>query len=102
MSLADQLRGTVIPAVPVPFDADGVDLDFEDWVADVSETGAVQGSANFPDPERTIATYAQSMGLNPSGYQDGLERFLLEAPPGIRNNFSIKQCRRSPKSLLRK
>ena len=62
-------------------------MTYAEWVVHVSETGSSITQVNFPDPERTIESYAQARGLNPTGYQDGLEKFLIEARKQSRFNW---------------
>lgn len=71
-----------------PFDGTGLDaMTFNEWVLHVNETGSTESKILFKDPERTIESYAQLRELNPTGYQDGLEKFLQEARKQSRFNW---------------
>ena len=72
-----------------PFDGNSLSaMNYTEWVSHVSELDSTYAQVTtFPDPERTIESYALAMGLNPTGYQDGLEKFLSEARKQSRFNW---------------
>ncbi|MCK5601202.1 hypothetical protein KAR91_05015 [Candidatus Pacearchaeota archaeon] len=74
----------------MPFEADGVLMNYATWIADVSETGSSTSAVSFTAPERTIESYAQAMGLSPTGYEDGLDKFLQETRKQSRVNWNEK------------
>jgi hypothetical protein len=60
---------------------------FAQWEAFIPEINSSYEQVVFTDPERTIETYAAMQGLSPTGYQDGLEKFLTEARQQSRFNW---------------
>jgi len=73
---------------PTPFEGTGMDdMDFPAWLSHNPEAESSYEQVNFPDPERTLETYTASLGLSPVDYQDGVDKFLVEARKQSRFNW---------------
>ncbi len=73
-----------------PFVEDGeAYMNFSQWETYVSETDSTSTQVFFSDPDRTIETYAKLIGLNPTEYEDGLNKFLQEARNMTRFNWNM-------------
>lgn len=55
---------------------------YQQWLSATSEMGSAWGAAPFPYPNRTIATYMQSLGQTPS-----MDGFLTEARKQSKSNW---------------
>lgn len=70
-----------------PFTAGGTPMAYHTWIAHVSEEHSTNAAAVYADPERTIQSYAQTIGLSPTSYDDALDKFMSAARTQSRYNW---------------